>query len=294
MYIFDNYIKSSEIASRFGLELVGEDIEIQQIATTEFCSNNSIGWIKNVQFFEKINKGVLVCKKSDFEQIKFSSEITYLLTDKSPRLAFSKIINHYYSNNSRLDFSNKIEMFKKDESLIIGDNVFIGENVEIGKNTIIHHNVTIYSNTKIGENCVIQSNTSIGTEGLGLDLDDETNLLVKFPQLGGVILEDYVEIGPNSTVRRAALNNTIIKRCTKIGALCNIGHNSEIGENCILTCNVVTSGSSKIGNNVFLGVGSILKQGVIVEDNVIVGQGSVVVKNIPMGETWVGNPAKKM
>lgn len=294
MYIFDRIVKSSEIAKMFELELVGFDKDITRIATTEFCSDDSIGWIKNSLFFDKFTKGVLVCKKTDFDLIEKDCSLTYLITTRSPRLVFSKIINHFYTNASASDFENKVDYFRNNNALKIGENVFIASNVEIGVNTVIHHNVSIYANTVIGSNCVIQSNTSIGTEGLGLDLDEDINLLVKFPQLGGVILEDYVEVGPNSTIRRAALNNTIIQRGTKIGALCNIGHNSVIGENCILTCNVVTSGSSKIGNNVFLGVGSILKQGVIVENNAIVGQGSVVVKNIPEGETWIGNPAKKM
>ncbi len=294
MYLFENPIKCSDICFLFDLKLIGKDIKITEIATTDYCSDSSIGWIKNESFFNKIYKGALICNKSDLGKIVLNNNLTYIVTESSPRLAFSKVINHFNPQSSKNDFENKVEKFKENKKLKIGENVFIADNVTIGDNTIIHHNVSIYSNTQIGENCVIQSNVSIGTEGLGLDLDDETNLLVKFPQLGGVILEDYVEIGPNSTIRRAALKNTIIKRGTKIGALCNIGHNSVIGENCILTCNIVTSGSSVVGNNVFLGVGSILKQGVIVESNSVVGQGSVVVKNIPMGETWVGNPAKKM
>lgn len=291
MYIFENPIKCSEICSLFNLKLIGEDISVTEIATTDYCSDSSIGWIKSESFFQKILKGVLICRKSDLENIVLNNNLTYLVTEASPRLAFSKVINHFYPQSITTDFDNRVEVHKKNKTLKIGENVFIADNVAIGDNSIIHHNVSIYSNTTIGENCVIQSNASIGTEGLGLDLDTETNLLVKFPQLGGVILEDFVEIGPNTTIRRAALKNTIIRRGTKIGALCNIGHNSVIGENCILTCNVVTSGSSIIGNNVFMGVGSILKQGVVVSNDVIVGQGSVVLKNIPEGETWVGNPA---
>lgn len=293
MYIFDNPIKSSEVSTLFNLELVGKDRSITRIATTDFCSEDSIGWIKNDSFFNKINQGVIICKRTDFGKVTLNDNITYLITDISPRLVFSKVIHQIYPQTSSNDFVNKVEEHRRNTTLKIGENVFIACGVIIGDHSVIHHNVSIYSNSKIGSNCVIQSNTSIGTEGLGLDLDIETNLFVKFPQLGGVILEDFVEVGPNSTIRRAALNNTIIKRGTKIGALCNIGHNSIIGENCILTCNIITSGSSVLGDNVFMGVGSSLKQGVCVSDNVIIGQGTVVLKNIPEGETWIGNPAKK-
>jgi len=139
---------------------------------------------------------------------------------------------------------------------------------------------------------VIKTHVSLGTEGLGLELDKETDEFVKFPQLGGVILEDNVEIGPTSTVRRSALDDTIIMSGTKIGSLVNVGHNCIIGRNCILTCQIVTSGSSVIGNNVFMGVNSVVKNGVNIGNDVTIGQGAVVTKHVPDGKTFVGNPAE--
>lgn len=289
-----NTVLSSEISSKFNLNHIGEQIKIDAIGVLKSQNKNSLYWAKSNLFLEERQCGIVVCSNLDYKLIRKNENVTYLISDKSPKLIFSKILNEILKPDINSDFINKIDDFKTNKNIIIGENVFIGENVKIGIGTIIHHNVSIYSNTSIGENCVIQSNASIGTEGLGLELDPDTDLYVKFPQIGGVIIEDYVEIGPGSTVRRAALDNTTIRKGTKIGALCNIGHNCIIGKNCILTCNIITSGSSRIGDYSFLGVGTIVKNGINIGDKVTLGQGSIVVKNIPSNETWIGNPAKKM
>lgn len=256
--------------------------------------DDTLMWCKNHTNLELVNCGTVVCSANDFNKIEPKSTVTYLITNDSPRLIFTKILIEFFSYDEDLDFQNDVEVHRSNSFIRIGENVFIGKNVTIGNGTRILHNVTIHSNTKIGQNCFIQANATIGTEGLGLELDPETGINIKFPQLGGVIIEDYVEVGPNSTIRRSALDDTIIKKGTKIGSMCNVGHNCIIGQNCILTCNVVVSGSSKIGNDVFLGVGATVKNGKHVGDNATLGQGAVIVKNVPANETWVGNPASKI
>lgn len=76
--------------------------------------------------------------------------------------------------------------------------------------------------------------------------------------------------------------------------MCNIGHNCVLGENNLLTSNVILGGSSKVGNDVYFGISSTIRNRVNIGDSVVIGQGAVVVKDIPDGETWVGNPAKKI
>ena len=170
----------------------------------------------------------------------------------------------------------------------------ISKNSEIGEGTIIHHNTVIYSKTKIGRQCVINTNVSIGTEGLGLEFDKSKNCYVKIPQIGSVNIGDQVEIGPNSTIRRSAIGETKIGNGTKIGSMCNIGHNCVLGQNNLLTSNVILGGSSKVGNDVYFGISSTIRNRVKIGDSVVIGQGAVVVKDIPDGETWVDNPAKKI
>ena len=282
------------VAEEFGLCILGSsENKIQMPGSINKQSKNAILWIKNGDYIEKIKKGYVVISSEIAPSYCDNTDITYLVTDSKPKLIFSRILSKYFDIEDDA-FENYVDEHKRNKNIKIGDNVFIGKDVVIGDNTRIHPNVTIHSRTKIGRNCVIMTQASIGTEGLGLELDHEKQELVKFPQIGGVILEDNVELGPSSTIRRSALDNTIIKKGTKIGALCNIGHNCIIGENCILTCSVVTAGSSIIGNNVFMGVSSIVRNGINVGNNAVLGQGSVVTTDITQGTTVIGSPAMEI
>lgn len=284
-----------KIAVEFDLELFGSDQAIiTNVGSTKRSNNGSLLWAKTDKHLRNTKIGTVLCNADHFDQIDRNSNVNYLVTKSSPRLIFAKIVSQYFSRDDKTDFENFVDDHRKESSLTIGNNVFIGRNVVIGKGTKIHHNVVINSNSRIGENCIIYPNTTIGTEGLGLEMDPDTGRYFKFPQIGGVLIENEVEIGPHTTIRRSALDNTIIKSGTKIGSLCNIGHNCIIGNNCILTSNVILSGSSKVGDGVFMGVSSTVKQGINIDDGSTVGQGAVVVKNVPAKETWVGNPAKKI
>jgi UDP-3-O-[3-hydroxymyristoyl] glucosamine N-acyltransferase len=250
------------LLNEFNLRITGDENRLlDNVGSLKKSNKNSLLWSKSSHLLESITQGVVICRKSDLDVINVNSDVVYLITEESPRLIFAKILSKYVSSDIDDDFVNYADVHRQNTKIRIGENVFIGRNVTIGNGTLIHHNVVIHANTHIGENCLLKAGASIGTEGLGLEMDPATGLYFKFPQIGGVIIHDNVEVGPGSTVRRSALDDTIIGRGTKIGALCNIGHNCIIGENCILTCNVITSGSSKIGDNVFMGVSSIVKQG---------------------------------
>jgi len=144
------------------------------------------------------------------------------------------------------------------KNTIIGDNVkvypncYIGDNVEIQENTCIYAGVKIYSNCTIGKNCTIHSGAIIGSDGFGFVPNAENNYN-KVPQIGNVILEDYVEIGSNSTIDRATMGSTILKKGVKIDNLIQIAHNVEIGENTVIAAQTGIAGSTKIGKNVMIG-----------------------------------------
>lgn len=288
-------ISLSQIVNDFSLHYLGkEDHLITGIGSKIRTGDNYLTWAKNVKLLDKIQNGVVVCNETDLKEVTTKQNVSYIITDKSPRLIFTKILLRYLDHHSEQDFKNNVNLFRNRKDIKIGENVFIGENVKIGAGTIIHHNVVIHSNTEIGTFCTVMSNSSIGTEGLGLEWDPEKELYLKFPQIGGVIIEDHVEIGPNSTVRRSALDHTKIGKGTKIGSLCNVGHNCIVGQNCIMTSNVIIAGSSKIGDNVFVGIGATVKNSKNIADNATIGQGAVIVSHVPTGETWVGNPAKNL
>jgi UDP-3-O-[3-hydroxymyristoyl] glucosamine N-acyltransferase len=287
-------INAADLAGEFSLQILGStDKPILNPGSVSNHNENSLLWIKNKDNLEKVCSGYVIISSSITPTTVADARITYLVTDEKPRMVYARILNKYFLNEEDM-MENYVHDHRRNKKIKISDNVFIGKDVTIGDGTIIHPNVVIHSRTRIGKNCVIKTHVSLGTEGLGLELDTVSKEFVKFPQIGGVIFEDNVEIGPCSTVRRSALDNTIVKSGTKIGALVNIGHNCIIGRNCILTCQIVTSGSSVIGDNVFMGVGSLVKNGVNIGSNVTVGQGAVITKDLDDNKTYVGNPAVEL
>ena len=131
-------------------------------------------------------------------------------------------------------------------------NVVIGENVSIGNHVTIHPGVVIYADCVIGNHVTIHSGTIIGSDGFGF-APKEDGSFQKVPQLGNVIIEDDVEIGANTTIDRATIGSTIIRKGVKLDNQIQIAHNVEIGSNSVIAAQVGVSGSTKIGKNVMVG-----------------------------------------
>ena len=123
---------------------------------------------------------------------------------------------------------------------------YVGDNCEIGDNCILYPGVKIYKGCKIGNRCIIHSGTVIGSDGFGFAPVD--GHFEKIPQLGGVIIEDDVEIGANTTIDRATFGNTVIGKGTKLDNLIQIAHNVRVGENNVFAAQVGVAGSTHIGD----------------------------------------------
>lgn len=160
-----------------------------------------------------------------------------------------------------------------------------------GENATIHPYVCIYPNVRVGKNVIVYSGAVIGSDGFGF-AKNEQGKWEKFPHIGGVVIGDDVEIGSNTVIDRGTLDNTIIGQGTKINNLCHIGHNVEIGKNCIIGVGSYLGGSSKVGNDSWIALGAIIRNGIKVGKNVMVGMGSVVTKDIDDNCVVFGVPAK--
>lgn len=144
------------------------------------------------------------------------------------------------------------------ENAQIGKNVkiypqaYIGDNVKIGDNTIIYSGAKIYEDCVIGNECVIHAGAVVGADGFGFASGEDTNY-TKVPQIGNVVIEDFVEIGANATIDRATMGSTILRKGVKIDDHVHIAHNVEIGENTVMAAQSGVAGSSKIGKNCMFG-----------------------------------------
>lgn len=144
------------------------------------------------------------------------------------------------------------------ENCIIANDVkifphtYIGNNVAIDEHSIINAGVKLYSESLVGRNVVIHSGSVIGSDGFGYAPQADGSLK-KVPQIGNVVIEDGVEIGANSTIDRATIGSTIIRKGVKLDNLLQIAHNVEVGENTVIAAQSGVSGSTKIGKNVMIG-----------------------------------------
>ncbi|MDD2792027.1 MAG: UDP-3-O-(3-hydroxymyristoyl)glucosamine N-acyltransferase [Sediminibacterium sp.] len=128
----------------------------------------------------------------------------------------------------------------------------LGDRVQIGNHTVIHAGVKIYNDCIIGDHVIIHAGTVIGSDGFGF-APQENGTYQKVPQLGNVVIEDSVEIGANSTIDRATMGSTIIRKGVKLDNLVQIAHNVEVGSNTVIAALTGVSGSTKIGKNVMMG-----------------------------------------
>lgn len=226
--------------------------------------------------------------------------------------AFSKLLEYYNQvklNKSGIEQPSYIsENVKKGDNIYIGaftyignnvtlgDNVkifpssYIGDNVSIADDTVVFSGAKIYSESVIGKNCVINSGAIIGADGFGF-APDENGEYSKVPQIGNVILEDFVDVGAATTIDRATLGSTIIRRGVKLDNQIQIAHNVEIGKNTVIAAQTGVAGSTKIGENCQIGGQVGIVGHITIGNNVKIQAQSGIGRNVKDNEVLQGSPA---
>ena len=226
--------------------------------------------------------------------------------------SFSKLLEYYNQvklNKSGIEQPSYIsENVKKGDNIYIGaftyignnvtlgNNVkifpssYIGDNVTIGDDTVVFSGAKIYSESIIGKNCVINSGAIIGADGFGF-APDENGEYSKVPQIGNVILEDFVDIGATTTIDRATLGSTIIRRGVKLDNQIQIAHNVEIGKNTVIAAQTGIAGSTKIGENCQIGGQVGIVGHITIGNNVKIQAQSGIGRNVKDNEVLQGSPA---
>jgi UDP-3-O-[3-hydroxymyristoyl] glucosamine N-acyltransferase len=177
----------------------------------------------------------------------------------------------------------------------IGAGSVLGPNVTIGRDCHIYPNVTVYPGTTLGDRVILHSGAVLGSDGFGYVRDAATGRYEKFPQIGRLVLEDDVEIGANATIDRGALDETRIRRGTKIDNLVHVGHNVDIGEDVVIAAQTGLSGSSTVENQVIIGGQVGIADHVRIEAGAILGaQSGIPSKKVIRGKGIVfwGTPAR--
>lgn len=170
-------------------------------------------------------------------------------------------------------------------------NVNISDNVTLGNNVTLFSGVTVYFDCVIGDNVIVHSGAVIGSDGFGFAPNPD-GTYTKVAQIGNVILEDNVEVGSNTTIDRATMGSTVIRKGVKLDNLIQIAHNVEIGANTVIAAQTGVSGSTKIGENVILGGQVGLVGHISIANRTQVQAQSGISRNITdEGKKWAGSPA---
>lgn len=185
----------------------------------------------------------------------------------------------YVGNNVRLGDNVKIY-----------PNAFIGDNVVIGDNTIVFAGAKIYSETQIGRDCVVHSGAIIGADGFGFAPEND-GAYSKVPQTGNVILEDHVDVGAGTTIDRATLGSTVLRRGVKLDNQIQIAHNVEIGEHTVIAAQTGVAGSTKIGKHCMIGGQVGIVGHILIGDRVKIQAQSGIGRNVRDDEVLQGSPA---
>jgi len=303
-------MKLREIAGIIGGRILGDpDIEITGASGINEARSGDITFLsgkKKVFDLSGIKASAVIVK----EEIKGLAPVSMLLVD-NPYLAFARALELFYKKpykpsgvsgkaiiGDNVTLGNDLSIYPLayiSDNTQIGSRVsifpgaYIGEGVVIGDDSVIYPNVSIMEGTRIGRRVTIHSGTVIGSDGFGyVPVKGD---YYKIPQVGGVIIEDEVEIGANVTIDRATTADTTIGLGTKIDNLVHIAHNVKIGRNCIIIAMVGISGSVEMGDGVIIGGQAGVREHIKIGSGAVISAGAGITEDIPDGQVTSGYPS---
>ena len=304
-------------AAQIAVILEGEvegnsEIEVSKLSKIEEGGPGSLSFLANpkyTQFIYTTKASIVIVNKI----FKAEKEInSTLIRVEDAYKSFSKLLEYYNQvkmNKTGIEspvFISKSAIYGENiyigafaylgENIKIGNNtkiypnVYIGDNVNIGDNVILFSGAKIYSDTIIGDNCVIHSSAILGADGFGF-APNEKGEFIKVPQTGNVIIEDNVDVGAATSIDRATLGSTIIRKGVKLDNHIQIAHNVEIGKNTVIAAQTGIAGSTKIGENCMIGGQVGIVGHITIGNNVKIQAQSGIGRNVKDNEILQGSPA---
>ncbi|MFD0797823.1 UDP-3-O-(3-hydroxymyristoyl)glucosamine N-acyltransferase [Maribacter chungangensis] len=288
------------------------EIAVHKLSKIEEGEKGSLTFLANPKYTSFIysTKASVTIVNKDF--VPEQTYTTTLIKVKDAYESFSKLLEYY---NQAKDNKVGIEspVFKSDtvsygENLYLGafsyigdnvsignnvkiyPNVYIGENVKIGDDVTVFAGAKIYSETSIGNNCVIHSGAILGADGFGFAPNNKGEFK-KIPQTGNVIIEDNVDVGAGTTIDRATLGSTILRKGVKLDNQIQIAHNVEIGEHTVIAAQTGVAGSTKIGKHCMIGGQVGIVGHIVIGNHVKIQAQSGIGRNVKDNEVLQGSPA---
>ncbi len=258
-------------------DIVGDpNSTVHTLAKIEEAKKGSLAFLDNEKYIPYIysTKASIVLINDTFEPEKAIHDGTTLIKVPNARMAFASLLEEYAKMRGDKKGIAKSAIVpdscKVGEDVYIGEGVVLGEHcvvedgvkiypgcvvgdsVAVGKNSQLYYGAKVYSDTVIGEHCTIHGGCVIGSDGFGFQ-PNQSNDYKKVVHIGNVVIEDWVEIGSNSTIDRGTLGSTVIRKGVKLDNLIQIAHNVDIGENTVIAAQTGIAGSTKIGKNCMIG-----------------------------------------
>ncbi len=304
---------AGQIAGILEGELEGNpDIAVHKLAKIEEGEQGSLTFLANPKYTSHIytTKASITIVNKDF--VPEQDLDTALIKVEDAYESFSKLLEYYNQvKNNKSGIENPVYMsetashgpglylgafsylgnnVRLGENVKIYPNAYIGDNVEIGDNVIVFAGAKIYSETVIGNNCVIHSGAVVGADGFGY-APSKTGEFKKIPQTGNVILEDNVDIGAGTTIDRATLGSTVLRKGVKLDNQIQIAHNVEIGEHTVIAAQTGVAGSTKIGKHCMIGGQVGIVGHITIGDRVRIQAQSGIGRIVKDDEVLQGSPA---
>lgn len=304
---------ATQIAGLLEGEVEGNpQIAVHKLSKIEEGEKGSLTFLANPKYTSYIysTKASITIVNKDF--VPEQSLSTTLIKVEDAYKSFSKLLEYYNQvKNNKLGiespsfisgdaiygegfyfgaFSYLGENVKIGDNVKIYPNVYIGDNVTIGNHVTVFAGAKIYSESIIGNHCVIHSGVIIGADGFGFT-PNANGEYSKVPQTGNVILEDNVDVGAGTTIDRATLGSTILRKGVKLDNQIQIAHNVEIGEHTAIAAQTGIAGSTKIGKNCLIGGQVGIVGHITIGDRVKIQAQSGIGRNVKDDEVLQGSPA---
>ena len=295
----------SDIVDALGGRVVGDNTTIiSRVSSLKNANSGDICFINDAKYLKELSAS----QASAFVLREKDAELTSLprIVVENPYAYFAKISAFLnppaeallgITPSAVVDSSATVpESCSVAALVVIGANVVLGNNVVIGSGCVIENDVKIADNTRlephvtikhhcvIGQNCHIFSGAVIGSDGFGYA--EEASRWLKIPQVGRVIIHDYVDIGANTTIDRGALDDTIIEEGVKLDNLIQIGHNCVIGKHTVIAGCTGIAGSAKIGKHCKIGGAAMVLGHLEVADHVTISPGSMITRSLLTADTY--------